>query len=184
MDFRFGHHDTGEVRLHYAEAGDPAKPLIICLHGFPEYWAGWRKVMEDLSGDFHVVAPDQRGYNLSGKPQGIEAYRARHMAADLASLADRLSPGRPFALAGHDWGASVAYGFAFAHPERLTHLVVANGVHPVCFQRAILDDPAQREASQYIDKLREPATDARLVEDGCRRAFRMIEGFSPTRFGR
>ena len=172
--------DTGAVQLNVACAGSRDAPLVICLHGFPEYWAGWREVMAQLSRDNFVVVPDQRGYNTSSKPAAVDAYRVKHLVADIAALADRLSPDRPFVLAGHDWGASVAYGYAFAHPNRLTHLVIANGVHPICFQRAIFDDPAQREASQYINKLRDPETDARLVEDDCRRAFRMIEGFSPT----
>ena len=139
-DFDFGFFDAGEGRLHYALAGDPAGPLILCLHGFPEYWAAWSAVMAELAEDFFVVAPDQRGFNLSFKPQGEEAYRARLLVADLAALADHLSPDRPFVLAGHDWGASVAYAYAFAHPHRLTHLVIANGTHPVCFQRAIIED--------------------------------------------
>jgi len=170
--------DTGEVRLNVALAGDRAKPLLLLLHGFPEYWAAWREVMERLAADFFVVAPDQRGYNLSSKPAGVDAYRAKHLVADLKALTDILSPDRPFALAGHDWGASVAYAFAFAHPQRLTHLVIANGVHPWCFQNAIHHDPAQREASQYMRKLREPSANMRLAEDGFRRTLRMIEGFS------
>jgi epoxide hydrolase 4 len=96
------------------------------------------------------------------------------VVADTLSLADRSSPDRPFVLAGHDWGASVAYAFAFRHPDRLTHLVIANGVHPVCFQRAILDDPAQRAASQYVNLLRSDRAEALLSEDGFRRLFGMI----------
>lgn len=175
----FSRFNTGNVELNVAIAGDPAAPPIICLHGFPEYWAAWRDVMLDLARDFLVIVPDQRGYNTSSKPAEVSAYRGRALATDIAALADHYSPGKPVALAGHDWGASVAYATAFLFPERLSHLIIANGVHPVCFQRAIFDDPAQRAASQYINKLRESATDQRLVEDGCRRAFRMIEGFSP-----
>lgn len=170
--------DAGDVTLNVAFAGDRAKPLVVCLHGFPEYWAAWREVMADLARDHFVVVPDQRGYNLSSKPDGVEAYRAKHMVRDLAALADHLSPDRPFVLAGHDWGASVAYGYAFAHPRRLSHLVIANGVHPWCFQNAVHTDAAQRLASQYINILRAPASDTRMVEDGCRRTLRMIEGFS------
>lgn len=175
----FSRFDTGEVTLNVATAGNPDATPIICLHGFPEYWAAWRDVMLDLADDYHVIVPDQRGYNTSSKPAEISAYRGRALATDIAALAEHYSPGKPVALAGHDWGASVAYATAFLFPERLSRLIIANGVHPVCFQRAIFDDPAQREASQYINKLREPVTDARMVEDGCRRAFRMIEGFSP-----
>jgi epoxide hydrolase 4 len=178
--FEFAEFDTGEVVLRYACAGDPAAPLILFLHGFPEYWAGWRAVMERLAGRFRVVAPDQRGYNRSSKPAGVDAYRGRHLAADIAALADHLSPGMPFVLCGHDWGASVAYAYAFQHPDRLTHLVIANGVHPVCFQRAINDDPEQRAASQYINRLRAPEADERMAEDGYARTLKMIEKFSAT----
>lgn len=177
---RFGFHAAGGVELHYAAIGNPAKPLIVCLHGFPEYWAAWREVMTALSGDFFVVAPDQRGFNLSSRPEDEEAYRAKLLVGDLAALADHFSPGRPFVLAGHDWGASVAYAYAFARPERLTHLVVANGVHPVCFQRAILRDAGQRKASQYFLKLRAPGAAVRMAEDDFARTMRMIAGFSRT----
>lgn len=177
---RFEFVDLGAVRLHVASAGDPAEPLIICLHGFPEYWAGWADVMERLADDFHVVAPDQRGYNLSGKPSGVEQYRVKHMVADLAALADRLSPGRPFVLAGHDWGASVAYAYAFSRPERLSRLIIANGPHPFTFQKAIIDEPEQRAASQYINRLREPGMEKRLAEDDFARLMRMFAGFSAT----
>jgi len=179
-DFDFGFLDMGEGRLHYASMGDPASPLILCLHGFPEYWAAWSGVMAELADDFFLVAPDQRGFNLSFKPQGEEAYRTKNMVADLARLADHLSPGRPFVLAGHDWGASVAYAYAFAHPDRLTHLVIANGAHPVCFQRAILDDDGQRAASQYFHTLRAPGAAARMVENDFARTMKMLAGFSRT----
>lgn len=177
---RFGFFDVGDVRLHVASAGDPARPLVICLHGFPEYWAAWQEVMLELAEDFHVVAPDQRGFNLSSKPAGEEAYRAKHLVADLAALADQLSSGKPFILAGHDWGASIAYAYSFAHPDRLTHLIIANGVHPVCFQRAILEDAGQRRASQYFHKLRAADAAERMVEDDFARTVRMIAGFSRT----
>ena len=182
MEVSFGEHDTGEARLRYAEVGPPDAPLILCLHGFPEYWVAWKGVMAELAGAFRLVAPDQRGYNRSSRPQEVEAYRSKALVGDIASLADHLSPGRPFVLAGHDWGASVAYAYAMAHPRRLSHLVIANGVHPVCFQRAILDDEAQRRASQYINRLRAPDAEALLSQDGFRRLLRMIEGFSQAPF--
>lgn len=176
--FRFGEVRNGDVTILYAGRGDPRAPLLLVLHGFPEFWAGWRAVMTRLADRFHVVAPDQRGYNQSSKPAEVEAYRVGHLAADVAALADALSPDRPFALAGHDWGASIAYAFAFAHPERLSHLVIANGVHPACFQRAIFEDETQRQASQYINKLKAPEAEERLSADGYRRLLRMITGFS------
>lgn len=182
MELRFETHDLGAVALHVAVGGNPGKPLIVFLHGFPEYWAAWRKVMAELADDFHLVAPDQRGFNLSSKPLGVEPYRAKHMVADLVALADRISPGKPFILAGHDWGASVAYAFAMNHPQRVSHLIIANGVHPVCFQRAIFEDEDQRKASQYMNRLRADDAEALLSADGFRRLARMVEGFSAAGF--
>lgn len=177
-EFRLGKIKNGEVTIRYSSLGDPRAPLMLLLHGFPEYWAGWREVMLRLANRFHVVAPDQRGYNLSSKPPALEAYRVRHLAGDVATLADALSPDRPFALAGHDWGASVAYAYAFANSGRLTHLVIANGVHPACFQRAIFEDAEQRAASQYINRLRASDAEERLSSDRYARLMRMISGFS------
>lgn len=178
--FRFEQVTKDGISIRYAALGNPAAPLLLMLHGFPEYWAAWNEVMVRLRDTYHVVAPDQRGYNLSSKPAGVDAYRVRHLAADVAMLADALSPDRPFILAGHDWGASVAYAYAFAHPQRLSHLVIANGVHPVCFQRAILEDEAQRQASQYINKLKAPDAEERLSGEGFWRLMRMISAFSAT----
>jgi pimeloyl-ACP methyl ester carboxylesterase len=178
LEFQFI--DVGAGRLHVATAGDRGKPLILFLHGFPEYWAAWAGVMEELAGDFFLAAPDQRGFNLSFRPEGEEAYRARLLVSDVAALADRLSPGKPFVLAGHDWGASVAYAYAFAHPARVSHLVIANGTHPVCFQRAILEDEGQRAASQYFHTLRAPGAAARMAENDFARTMKMLAGFSRT----
>ncbi len=177
-DVRFFRFDTGSVSLNVAEMGDAGSPLIICLHGFPEYWAAWEGVMCRMAPNFRIVAPDQRGFNLSDKPAAVEAYRSRHLVADLAALADHLSPHRPFILAGHDWGASVAYAFAFAYPDRLSHLVIANGVHPKLFQTAIFNDPEQRRASQYINRLRADDAEKLLSQDGYRRLFNMLSAFS------
>ncbi len=170
----------GDIELHYAAMGDPAKPLLLCLHGFPEYWAAWADVMPFLADRYFVVAPDQRGFNKSSKPPGVDAYQTRHLVADMAFLADRLSPEKPFVLAGHDWGSAVAYAFAFQHPQRLSALVVANGVHPACFQRAILEDHQQRLASQYMNRLRADGAEAMMSENDYARTLNMIAGFSKT----
>lgn len=175
---RFASITTNGIKLNFAAAGPDDAPLIICLHGFPEYWAAWREVMAELAGDFLVVAPDQRGFNLSSKPIGEDAYKTKNMVADVLGLAEHLSPGRKFILAGHDWGASVAYAFAFAHADRLSHLIIANGVHPVCFQRAIVQDPDQRRASQYFLTLRSPGAAGRMSENNFARTMNMIAGFS------
>ena len=83
---RFATFENGDIELNYAACGSVEHPLVICLHGFPEYWAAWSAVMWELCDSYHIVAPDQRGFNLSFRPQGVEAYRARHMVQDLADL--------------------------------------------------------------------------------------------------
>lgn len=179
-DIRFDYAEIDGGSMHYAEAGSTDAPLVICLHGFPEYWAAWRDILPQLARRFHVISPDQRGFNLSFKPEGAGEYQTAKMVGDLAQLADQFSPDKPFVLAGHDWGAAVAYAYAIAHPQRLSHLVVANGVHPACFQRAIFEDPDQRAASQYINRLRESGMEQRMAEEGYSRTLNMIEGFSRT----
>lgn len=177
---QMSHHmfDHGDIRLHYAAMGDPAAPLLLCLHGFPEYWGAWRDVMPLLAKRFRVVAPDQRGFGQSSKPEGVDAYQTRHLSADMVALADELSADRPYLLFGHDWGASVAYAMAFRDVDRLSGLVIANGVHPVPFQRAIIDDPDQRAASQYMSRLRSEGFETRMREDNFARTLNMISGFS------
>lgn len=180
MDIRTDFINTGSIRMHYAAMGDPSAPLMLCLHGFPEYWAAWREVMPLLAERFYVVAPDQRGFGLSSKPSGVDAYQVGYLVADVAALADELCANRKFFLFGHDWGSAVAYAYAFRFPDRLSGLVVANGVHPATFQQAIIDDPEQRAASQYISRLRAEGAAAMMRADNFARTLNMIAGFSET----
>ncbi|MGH9875589.1 MAG: alpha/beta fold hydrolase [Pyrinomonadaceae bacterium] len=114
--------DVNGIRLHYAEAGSGDK-LVILLHGFPEFWYSWRKQLEALSGDFHVVAPDLRGYNLSDKPSRVEDYKIDKVVADVIGLIDHFGA-KQAAVVGHDWGAGVAWAIAQKHPERVSKLAV------------------------------------------------------------
>jgi pimeloyl-ACP methyl ester carboxylesterase len=118
----------GGVRLHYVEAG--AGPLVILLHGFPEFWYSWRRQLPALAAaGFHVVAPDMRGYGLSDKPAGWRSYDLQALADDVAGLIAHF--GQPSAnVAGHDWGAAVAYGVAMYHPEVVRRLAILNVPHP------------------------------------------------------
>lgn len=182
--FRSEFADCGAVRLHVVtnrmggdSVADTRRPVVF-LHGFPEYWIAWAPVFQLLADEFLVIASDQRGFNLSDAPQAVGEYRAGLLVGDLLAVADKLLGQRRFLLAGHDWGASVAYAVAMARPDRICGLFVANGVHPVPFQRAILDDPEQRLASQYIRYLRQADAAQKLAEDGFRRTFGMFEKFS------
>ncbi|MCY6380349.1 alpha/beta fold hydrolase [Hoeflea prorocentri] len=178
MEFESAVFEDETRRLHYVSMGDHDKPLMLCLHGFPEYWGAWRDIMPHLARTFRVVAPDQRGFGRSFKPEGVEAYQTWHLVKDINALADYLSPDEPFVLFGHDWGSAVAYAYAFGRPERLRALVVANGVHPHTFQKAIIDDPRQRAASQYMRFLRSEGAAATMRENDFARTLNMIAGFS------
>jgi epoxide hydrolase 4 len=124
-----------DVRLHYVEAGEG--PLVVLLHGFPEFWYSWRLQLTALAAaGFRTVAVDQRGYNLSSKPDGLEAYRVRTLARDIERLIIGLGAERA-SLVGHDWGGGVAWRFAWRYPERLVRLAILNAPHPERFLRGL-----------------------------------------------
>lgn len=154
--------------------GDPTAPFVLLLHGFPEFGGAWDEMLPRLADRYYVAAPDQRGYGLSSKPVGVAHYRVQHLAADMLALAEVLAPGRPIHLVGHDWGASVAYMMAFLAPARIAKLAVLNGVHPVPFQRALIEDREQRAASQYIRFLRRDDAAELLLADGCKRVLQFL----------
>ncbi len=144
------------------EWGDPSLPPLLLLHGFPEYGGAWADIAPHLATHFHCLAPDQRGYGQSWCPDGVDHYTLRHLVSDMAALVESRAPVTVF---GHDWGASVAYGLAMFRPDLVARLIVANGVHPVPFQRAMAAGGAQSEASQYINVLRAPGSETRLAAD-------------------
>ncbi|MCB1342644.1 MAG: alpha/beta hydrolase [Pseudooceanicola sp.] len=153
--------------------GDPSQPALLLLHGFPEYGGAWSDFAPLLADRFHCIAPDQRGYGQSWAPDGIEHYKGAALTGDMAALIETL--GRdPVIVLGHDWGAAVAYGLAMFRPDLVSRLVIANGVHPGPFQAALIDDPAQREASQYIRFLRRPDSQDILAEDDFDKMFRFF----------
>src|SRR3954449_2631161 len=123
------------VRLHYVEAG--AGPLVVLLHGFPEFWYSWRHQIPALAAaGFRVVAPDMRGYNRSDKPRGVRAYSGDALTGDVAKLIRACGAERAVVV-GHDWGAAVAWQFAMAYPALLERLVIMNAPHPARFLRAL-----------------------------------------------
>jgi pimeloyl-ACP methyl ester carboxylesterase len=158
------------VELDVAIAGDPASPPVILLHGFPESHRTWRHQIPALAADHYVIAPDQRGYARSSKPEGVENYTTDKLVADLIALADALEVDR-FTLVGHDWGAAVAWLAALQHPGRIARLVIVNGPHPQIFQRSLFDDAEQRHASRYIRTFRDTRIDQGLVGAGLERFF-------------
>jgi len=156
MDIQLERVETNGVALHIAEAGPKDGRLVILLHGFPEYWEAWGRYIEPLAAaGYHVVAPDQRGYNLSDKPRGVGAYDLSVLAADVLGLADHFGRSR-FALVGHDWGAIVGWWIATRHAERLEQLVVVNAGHPSVWREAMQTNPEQRRRSWYVRFFRLP----------------------------
>ena len=119
---RHGYASVNGIRLHYVEAGSGDK-LVILLHGFPEFWYSWRKQLDALSGSFHVVALDLRGFNLSDKPSRVDDYKIDKIVPDVIGLIDHFGA-KQSAIVGHDWGAGVAWAVAMKHPERVSRLVI------------------------------------------------------------
>ena len=127
-EIREGYAEIDDVKLHYVEAGEG--PLVVLLHGFPEFWFGWRLQIAPLAAaGFRVVAPDMRGYNLSSRPTGVAAYDTGRLAADVRGLVKQLGS-EPALLVGHDWGGSVAWATAMNHPEVVDRLAILNAAHP------------------------------------------------------
>jgi pimeloyl-ACP methyl ester carboxylesterase len=145
---REGYAEIGEQRLHYVETGEG--PLIVLLHGFPEFWYGWRRQIEPLAAaGFRVVAPDTRGYNLSSKPDGVQAYDAGQLAADIADLIKERGAETAM-LVGHDWGGTIAWTTAMHHPEVVDRLAILNAAHPRKLSQGLQHHPDQLRRSWYF----------------------------------
>lgn len=141
---------NSSVRLHGVSAGPKDGPVVVLLHGFPEFWYGWQKQIEPLAAaGFRVIVPDQRGYNLSSKPGGIASYALPELVSDVIAIADQLSQKKIF-LAGHDWGAAVAWSAALWHPQRIAKLAVLNCPHPSVMRKFLSTRIRQFLRSWYM----------------------------------
>ena len=153
------------VTLNARHGGPEGAPAILFLHGFPESHRTWRNQIDDLSRDFRVVAPDQRGFGGADRPEGVENYETARIVQDAMALMDALGIDH-FTLAGHDWGGAVAWTAALQHPKRVGRLIIVNAPHPLLFQKSLIEDEAQREASQYINFFRSEMAEAAIVAMG------------------
>jgi pimeloyl-ACP methyl ester carboxylesterase len=144
------------VTLHAVRAGDRGGPPVILLHGFPEFWYGWRHQLGPLAdAGFHVIALDQRGYNTSGKPPQVRDYNLDRLTADVANVITTLGYERA-AVVGHNWGGIVAWWLAVTRPERVSRLAVLNAPHPVVMRRALRTDLLQMMRSWYAFMMQIP----------------------------
>ncbi len=141
--------ETNGLKLHTIIAGS-GEPLIL-LHGFPDFWYGWKNVISGLKDEFKLIVPDMRGYNLSEKPEGIENYTLDILIEDIKGLSEKLGFNE-FNLVGHDWGGMVSWALAEKYPEILKKLIVLNAPHPKIFRKLITKDNDQKKASGYIGR--------------------------------
>ncbi len=142
--------NKGDVGLHAVAAGPEDGLVIVLLHGFPEFWYSWHKQIEPLAAaGFRVIVPDQRGYNLSSKPAGVPAYALTELVSDVIAIADQLGQEKIF-LAGHDWGAAVAWSAALLQPQRVAKLAVLNVPHPSVMRKFLSTRPRQFLRSWYM----------------------------------
>lgn len=141
---------TNGIRLHVVQSGSRYGSLVILLHGFPEFWYGWRRQIQPLTdAGLRVWVPDQRGYNLSDKPLGIAAYRFDELVNDVLGLIDAAGVDQCY-LAGHDWGAAVAWMVAMRYPDRLRKLAILNVPHPFVMMHTLMSSLMQLRQSWYM----------------------------------
>lgn len=148
--WREARHAVNGVSLHVVEAGRAGDPVVVLLHGFPEFWWAWRHQITPLAeAGYHVVVPDLRGYNTSDAPQAVGAYDLDTLAADVVALADAFGAER-IHLVGHDWGAVIGWWVAARHPQRLGRVVLMDGPHPDTWASQALTHPTQALRSTYV----------------------------------
>jgi pimeloyl-ACP methyl ester carboxylesterase len=161
-----GYADSGGVKIHYASLGQG--PLIVMIHGFPDFWYSWRDQMPALAVNYQVVAIDQRGYNLSDKPKGVENYDLRLLVGDVAAVIKHLGRERAI-IVGHDWGGIVAWTLAMSRPEMVEKLIILNLPHPQGLRRELANNPQQRQNSQYARNFQQEGFHKNLTAEGLAR---------------
>ncbi|WP_205499962.1 alpha/beta fold hydrolase [Rufibacter psychrotolerans] len=149
MKTRAHSYSTNGIHLYTVEAGPAEGPTILFLHGFPEFWYGWKHQLAFFAAQgWHAVAPDQRGYHLSSRPHGVDAYTIDQLTQDIAGLIPQISQGQ-VVLVGHDWGGAVAWNLALHQPALLRQLVILNMPHPKVFHAHLTRNPKQMLRSWY-----------------------------------
>lgn len=155
---------NGGVKIHYVVEGQG--PLVVLLHGFPDYWATWKPLMAELDkAGWRTAALDLRGYNLSDKPQGEAAYAMPHLIGDVAAVI-QAEGAKDAVVIGHDWGAAIAWQVAMNRPELVNRLVILSVPHPAGFRREMATNKAQQENSQYARNFQQPGFEKTLTAEG------------------
>ncbi len=158
------------IRLHYASAGERGQPLLLFLHGFPEFWFAWHEQLKAFGDRYFAVAPDLRGFNLSDMPHEVSDYRPKLITQDIEQLIAHLGY-RSCVMVAHDWGGAIAWNIAINQPDLLSRLIIINATHPYLFAKALASDPLQQQASAYMNWLRASGSEKALAKD----QFRVME---------
>lgn len=145
--------EVSGIKLHTMIFGS-GRPIIL-LHGFPDFWYGWKNVIMGLKDQFKVIVPDLRGYNLSDKPDDVEDYKLDLLIQDIKQLAQKLEIPK-FTLIGHDWGGTISWALAEKHPELVEKLIIINSPHPKIFRKKLSKDKKQRKSSGYMFQMLKP----------------------------
>lgn len=170
-----------DITLSCRACGEPGRPVLLFLHGFPEGAWVWDPLLRHFSrpenGGYRCVAPNLRGYERSSAPEDVKAYRAKHLVQDILALIDAESGRQPLAaLIAHDWGGAVAWNLANQQPDRLQQLVIINSPHPGPLLQALQHNPAQQAASAYMNFLVQPDAAAQLAAHDFERLFGFLTG--------
>jgi epoxide hydrolase 4 len=157
-----GYVDSNGVKIHYVTLGN-GEPCIL-IHGFPDFWYTWREQMPELAKHFQVVAIDQRGYNLSDKPEGVENYKLDKLMGDLDAVVEHFKAPKAV-IVGHDWGGMVAWTYAMRFPDKVDRLVILNLPHPRGLMRELANNPAQQKASAYARAFQKPDAASKVTPE-------------------
>ncbi len=159
---KHGFIDSAGVKIHYVTRGEG--PLLVLLHGFPDFWYTWREQIPALAEHFKVVAIDLRGYNESDQPKGVENYAMPKLVGDVKAVVDHFG-GKKAVIVGHDWGGAIAWTFAMQHPELTDRLIILNLPHPAGLTRELANNPEQQKASAYARQFQTAGAAALLTPE-------------------
>jgi pimeloyl-ACP methyl ester carboxylesterase len=160
---KHGYADSQGVKIHYATVG--SGPLVVMIHGFPDYWYTWRDQMEGLSDRFQLVAIDQRGYNLSDKPAAVENYDMRLLVGDVIAVIKHFGKDKAI-IVGHDWGGAVSWNLAINAPQFVEKLIILNLPHPRGLSRELAHNPEQQKSSEYARRFQMEGAEKSLTAEG------------------
>ncbi|TDB55418.1 alpha/beta hydrolase [Bacillus sp. CBEL-1] len=169
--FQSNYVNVNDVNLHYVTKGEGE--LMLFLHGFPYFWYNWHHQLEEFSKDYRVVAVDMRGYNLSDKPEDVSAYKMPILMEDVRQLIEAFGE-KTCTLVAHDWGGAIAWAFAYTYPEYVKRLIMFDAPHPYTFRRELSENPAQRQASSYMEKFQQPDSHDYFLANDCEKLKQLL----------